>query len=394
MGGCPTIDQLLMLRVLMISKACIVGIYQRKLEAMARLGIDLLALVPPSWKDERGETKLERAYTQGYQLQVVPIALNGNFHLHYYPTIGEWVRRFRPNIVHIDEEPYNVAAWQALYEARRAGAKSLFFSWQNIERHYPPPFSWGERWVLRHVDYALAGTESAAQVWRAKGYSGHLAVVPQFGVDVGLFTPPNPHPLTPSPLHGEMESALSTQHSPPFTIGYVGRLVEEKGVQMLVQAAARLTGEWRLRLVGSGPYKGELLALAERLGISGRIDWVEWVVSAAMPEQYRQLDALVIPSLTRPNWKEQFGRVIIEAMASGVPVIGSDSGAIPDIVGEAGLIVAENDVEALAAALERLRCNPDLRAQLAQAGRARVESHFTHEQVAADTVRVYGEMVG
>ena len=76
------------LRVLMLSKACIVGIYQRKLEEIARLGVELLTLVPPSWKDERGETKLERVYTEGYQLEVVPITFNGNFHLHYYPTVA------------------------------------------------------------------------------------------------------------------------------------------------------------------------------------------------------------------------------------------------------------------------------------------------------------------
>ncbi|MEZ4669640.1 MAG: glycosyltransferase family 4 protein [Anaerolineae bacterium] len=363
-------------RVLMISKACIVGIYQRKLEEIARLGVELLVLVPPSWKDERGETKLERAFTNGYQLQVVPIALNGNFHLHYYPTLGEWISQFRPHIVHIDEEPYNLAAWQALFQARRAGAKSLFFSWQNIERRYPPPFSWGERWVMRHVDYALVGTESAAQVWRAKGYAGRMAVVPQFGVDTNLFTP----------------SALGSRQSSPFIIGYVGRLVEEKGIHVLLQAAAHLTGDWRLRLVGSGPYKAELKALAERLHISDRIDWIEWIASTEMPDQYHQFDVLVIPSLTRPNWKEQFGRVIIEAMASGVSVIGSDSGAIPGIIGEAGIIIPEGDVETLSAALENLRCNPDLRVQLSQAGRERVAAQFTHQQVAADTVRVYGEM--
>ncbi len=114
------------LRVLMLSKACIVGIYQRKLEAIARLGVELLTLVPPSWKDERGETKLERVYTEGYQLQVIPITFNGNFHLHYYPTLGEWISRFRPHIVHIDEEPYNLASWQALYHARRRSEITLF----------------------------------------------------------------------------------------------------------------------------------------------------------------------------------------------------------------------------------------------------------------------------
>ena len=66
-------------------------------------------------------------------------------------------------------------------------------------------------------------------------------------------------------------------------------------MHVLLQAVARLAGEWRLRLVGSGPYRVELVALAERLGISNRIDWIEWVASTDMPNQYQQLDALVIP---------------------------------------------------------------------------------------------------
>jgi glycosyltransferase involved in cell wall biosynthesis len=381
------------MRVLMISKACIVGIYQRKLEEIARLGVELLTLVPPSWKDERGETKLERVYTTGYRLETLPINLNGNFHLHYYPGLGAAIRDFQPDIVHIDEEPYNLAAWQALYHARRAGAKTLFFSWQNIQRSYPPPFSWGERWVLNNVDYALAGTESAAQVWRAKGYSGRMAVVPQFGTDPALFRPSSESPVT-----SDEPVQPNTGHAKPetdrcFTIGYVGRLVEEKGVHLLLEAAARLPGEWRLRIVGSGPEKARLHALAERLAIMGRIDWIEWVASVEMPAQYHQIDALAVPSLTRPNWKEQFGRVLTEAMASGVPVLGSDSGAIPDIVGEAGVIVPERDVPALADALCKLQADAALRARLGATGRARVLAHFTHEQVAADTVRVYREMV-
>jgi len=147
-------------------------------------------------------------------------------------------------------------------------------------------------------------------------------------------------------------------------------------------------------LVGSGPYKAELMALAERLHIVERIEWIEWVASTDMPNQYHLLDVLVIPSLTRPNWKEQFGRVITEAMSSGVPVIGSDSGAIPDIIGDAGLIVPEGNIEALRDALDKLRCNPDLQVHLANAGRARVLAQFTHEQVAVSTVKVYEAMMG
>jgi glycosyltransferase involved in cell wall biosynthesis len=363
------------MRVLMISKACIVGIYQRKLEEIARLDVELVTLVPPSWRDERGETPLERVYTDGYRLQEIPIRLNGNFHLHYYPGVARHVREFRPDVVHIDEEPYNLAAWQALYQARRCGAKSLFFSWQNIARQYPPPFNWGERWVLNHVDYALAGTDSAAQVWRDKGYGGPMAVIPQFGTDPDLFAP--------APQRPERT----------FTIGYFGRLVEEKGVDLLLNAASHLHGDWRLVLLGAGPMRDALAAQAAALGIADRVEFRAQVLSVEMPAHYHDLDALVLPSRTRANWKEQFGRVLVEAMASGVPVVGSDSAAIPGVIGGAGLIFPEGDAVALARHLTCLQTDAALRDDLARKGRERALAHFTHAQVAAATVDVYREMM-
>lgn len=369
------------MRVLMLSKACLVGIYQRKLEEIARLGVELLALVPPSWRDERGDTPLERVYTAGYRLETLPIRFNGSFHLHHYPGLGERLRRFRPHIVHIDEEPYNLAAWQALCHARRAGARSLFFSWQNLRRSYPPPFSLGERWVLRRVDYAIAGTESAAAVWRAKGYAGPLAVIPQFGIDPALF-----HPAVPA------APADSAPAARPYSIGYIGRLVAEKGVHLLLEAAARLPGDWRLTLVGGGPQRAALQAQAARLGIAARTQFCDQRPSTDMPALYRELDVLALPSLTRPNWKEQFGRVLVEAMASGVAVVGSDSGAIPDVIGAAGLVFPEGSVDALADALARLQTDAALRAELARRGRARALAQFTHAQVAAATVAVYRAM--
>lgn len=362
----------------MVSKACVVGIYQRKLELIAQQGVELLVLVPPFWRDERGDTYLERVYTDGYRLETVPIRFNGSFHLHHYPRLRERIRNFGPHIVHIDEEPYNAACWQALYHARRVGAKTLFFSWQNINRRYPPPFRWGERWVLNRVDYALAGTSSAADVWRQKGYRGPLEIIPQFGTDPALFAAPD----------NQGDTAR------PFTIGYAGRLVEEKGVHILMQAAAHLQAvDWRLYLLGGGPYQEHLESLAKQLGISDRVIFAGQVRSVDMPAQYHRFDVLVVPSLTRPNWKEQFGRVLVEAMASGVPVIGSDSGAIPDVISDAGLIVPEADVAALAACLMNLQGDAALRAHLKMMGRERVLAYFTHEKIAHDTVRVYREML-
>lgn len=364
------------MRVLMLSKALVVGIYQRKLEEIARLGIELRALAPPSWHDERGEMPLERVYTRGYDLVETPIRFNGNFHLHYFPELPHHLAAFRPDIIHVDEEPYNLATWHALWHARRNGAKTVAFSWQNITRDYPPPFRWGERWALRHTDTLIAGTDSAAGVWRAKGYNGPLPVIPQFGADPTLFTP-----------------AASTP-ARPFTIGYVGRLVEEKGIDLLINAAATLAGDWRLVIVGGGPERDALAALAAALGISDRVTFEPQVPSTEMPSLYPRLDALVLPSRTRPNWKEQFGRVLVEAMSSGVPVVGSSSGAIPDVIGSAGWIFPEGDTAALARHLSTLQTDLRLRAQLAAQGRQRVLDHFTHARVAAATAAVYRDVMG
>lgn len=362
------------MRVLMISKAFVVGAYQRKLEEMARLpGVELTVIVPPSWRDPSGELKLERAHVNGYRLCVEPIRFNGNFHFHYFPTLARRIRETRPDIVHIDEEPYNVAAWQALRLAHRTGAKALFFSWQNILRRYPLPFAIGESWMLRTVDYAIAGTDSAADIWRAKGYEGPMAVIPQFGVDPDLFSP--------------VERRTPGRS---FVIGYVGRLVPEKGVDLLIRALTRVPGPLRLEIIGQGPERESLERLARSLNLD--VSFTGQVPSMRMPAFYRELDALVVPSRTRPNWKEQFGRVIIEAMACSVPVIASDSGFIPGLVGDSGLLFPEDDEQALADRLCAVMRDEALRCDLMERGRALVLAKYTHAQVAAATVNVYHAM--
>ncbi|MBN1581780.1 MAG: glycosyltransferase family 4 protein [Anaerolineae bacterium] len=362
------------MRVLMVSKACITGIYQRKLEEIAQLGVELIVIVPPGWRDERGWMPVEQMYTKGYDLRVTPMAFNGSFHLHYYPLLRRILAETRPDIVHIDEEPYNLATWHILRLSRRFGARSLFFTWQNLYRRYPPPFSWCEQYVYKRVSFAIAGNHEAVQVLGAKGYGGPVHVIPQFGVDPSLYQP------------------ASYPGVEPFTIGYVGRLVSEKGIGDLLQAAAKLSGQWRIRLLGNGPEREALMALARSLSIADRVVLDAHIPASEVPAYLSRLHALVLPSHTRPNWKEQFGRVLIEAMASGVPAIGSDSGEIPNVIGDAGLIFAETDVNALRAHLQALISDRELWQALSRRGRDRVLARFTQAQVAAATVSVYHEM--
>jgi glycosyltransferase involved in cell wall biosynthesis len=277
----------------------------------------------------------------------------------------------------MDEEPYNLSTWRAARQAWRpanSGARLVFFSWQNLHRDYPPPFNWMERSVYRRAAHAIAGNQAAARVLRAKGYDGPLSVIPQFGVDPALYGVSRP----PAP-------------DAPFVIGYVGRLVPEKGVADLLHAASGLSGEWRIRLFGAGPQRDALSATARSLGIAERVVFEGQVPSPDIPAYLSELHALALPSHTRPNWMEQFGRVLIEGMASGMPVVGSDSGEIPNVIGDAGLVFAQGDVEDLRRRLQALMNDRALWADLARRGRERVLAHFTQAQVAAQTVRVYRE---
>ncbi|NJO07421.1 MAG: glycosyltransferase family 4 protein [Chloroflexaceae bacterium] len=365
------------MKIVMLSKALVSGAYQKKLEALARLpAVQLTVLVPPAWHEPGvGTIWLERRFTTGYQMEVLPIALNGRHHLHFYPTLGRVLRRIRPNIFHIDEESFNLATFLALRAGRAIGARCCFFNWANNERIYPPPFGWFEQYAFRHAAHAIAGNHEAAHILRQHGYRGPLTVLPQFGVDPDLFAP-----------------APATPTRDGLTVGYVGRLVAAKGVLNLVEAVARLPDTVRLLLVGDGNLRPQIEQRVQELDITARVTVRPAVPSTDVPAVLQQLDVLVLPSRTMPNWKEQFGRVLIEAMSCGVPVVGSSSGEIPNVIGDAGLVFPEGNTDALYNGLALLMQQPALRHALAQRGRARVLAHYTQAALAGAYYEVYQQM--
>ena len=335
-------------------------------------------VTPPEWQEPRGRTLgLEPGGgARAYDLRVEPIWFNGRYHLFLWPRLGRVMREFKPDLVHIDEEPYNLATAHGTWLAERIGAHSLFFTWQNLLRRYPPPFKWFERSVFQHSAYAIAGSTEALGVLHRKGYRGPGCVIPQFGVDPELFAPGPPSP-----------------HDPPV-IGFIARLVEEKGLLVLLQALRDLPGPWRLHVIGSGPLESRARRRAAQLGLAERITWERGVPSRLVPERLRTFTLLVQPSLTRPHWKEQFGRAVMEAMACGVPVVGSDSAEIPNVIGDAGLVVREGDPLALRSAIATLLGDRELRETLAERGRARVLRYYTHQRIAEQTVGAYRAALG
>ena len=367
------------MKVLMVSKACVVGTYQTKLEAIGKTpDVDLTVIVPPSWKEPGGDLVLERCHTEHYSLRSEQIRLNGRYHFHYYPQLGQIISELKPDIVHMDEEPYSFVTLHGVRHAKAVGAKTLFFSWQNISRKYIAPFRMIEKYVLGSTDYALMGNAAAEEVWRRKGYEGPSEILPQFGVSLDLFRPKS--------------STRSAER--PFVIGSASRRLKyEKGVDLLMKACMQLDGDWCLKVAGDGGERAELEALASQLGIADRVNFVGKIGSAEMEAFLHSLDVMVLPSRTMPTWKEQFGRVIIESMACHVPVIGSDSGEIPNVIGDAGMVFAEEDVDGLASQLQQLHDSAELRAEISQKGYRRVVEHYTQAQIAARTVEVYRAML-
>lgn len=368
------------MRVLMISKALVTGVYQKKLEELAKLpDVELLTIVPPYWLEGRvGSVNLNKRYTEGYELAVEPMRFNGRHHVHFYPGLGKQVRRFRPDIVHIDEEPYNLVTAHATMLAQRVGAKSAFFAFQNIDRRYPPPFSLIERYCYSRSEMGIAGNQDAADVLRAKGFKKPIEVIPQFGVDPQIYRP--------------QKRTTDWRHVP--TIGYIGRVVPEKGLETLIAAVAKISSRPHVYIVGSGSHRMALQDQAERLGVRDRVQFRSAIAPEKVPALLADFDALVLPSLTQRNWKEQFGRVLIEAMACEVPVIGSDSGEIPNVIGDCGLVFPEGNAEKLAEHIKRVLDDSAYRRKLGVAGRTRVLDNFTQARVAEQTYAVYRKMLG
>jgi len=220
-------------------------------------------------------------------------------------------------------------------------------------------------------------------------------VVPN-GVDTNVFSPRDMKDMHHLPHTKSSVSTLSfgSVDAPGLNVGYAGRLVREKGLEDLLNAVARCDESVKLELVGDGPLREELFELAVRLKISHRVRLVGAMNVHDLANWMSLLDVFVLPSRTTTSWKEQFGRVIVEAGACGIPVVASDSGAIPEVVGEGGLVFRERDVDHLAACIERLRAGPNLRRKLGQTGRRQAVERCNWDQVAKSMCDIYLSLAG
>ena len=375
-----------MLRILSIDKTAGLAASHERHQAMAQQPeVELHVLGPRRWiengRDVIWRPPADLAYTPHF---------GAVFFKDYYARAGYYsglcraLHRSQPDVIQLFEEPWSIAAWQTVTAARMLApqAKILFYTWENIYRPWVYPsrasrlYAFIDKKLHQVSTGAICATHGAKDVLLQKGYRKPIAVIP-YGIP-DFFFPTGDEPQNPERS---------------FTIGYVGRLLFMKGIDLLSAATAAMPDS-RLLLVGSGEEESKFRALAQQLGISDRVEWLPPLAEERIPEILRRMDVFVLPSRRTEGWMEQLGRVAIEAMAVGVPVIGARSGAIPEVLGDAGLVFDENSVDDLIRQITFLRDHPEERRRLRRAGQARSREYFTWSRFAAQICAFYRTLDG
>ncbi|HEY8259124.1 MAG TPA: glycosyltransferase family 4 protein [Gemmatimonadales bacterium] len=365
-------------RAIVVSRVYADPAARGKLKALAGLGVAVAAAVPDRWIPAGLSHEQKTSWGDDGGVRTVPIPIRGSSSLVSDPmwhsaSLRRLLSDFRPDIVQIEEEPWTRAAVTLARAAKRLNLPYVVLARESL------PLTNGVLSKLR----------------RQRTLSGAVGIVGvnESAVRLGVRDHPAlPHRTTPQV---GVSLPLSTHRSSHvgLAIGFVGRLIPEKGLDLLFRACVKLVGRWNITVVGTGPAQEELEGLAERLGIAGRVTWLGALPRSAVEEVWSRLDCIVMPSRTTPRWIEITPRAALDAMAHGIAVVASAAGALPETLGDAGIIVPEEDVSALAVALQRLHDTPGECARLGAAGRRRVMDEYTDAAVADKTLRFWREVL-
>lgn len=374
-----------MLKILLLDKNLIDVANHSKWQVLAgKKDVILHGVGPETWVENSRVVHVPNRPSSAFSSESLPVFWPGYENRGFYTAgLRKAFLRVDPDVVVCFEEPCSLFALQALLLVRllKPSCKLVYYSWYNLDPHRfiaYRPFAFYRivlHLTLSRADLVLCANQEGLTFYRNR--VGDRAKALWFSVEQDRFRPPSVDAPPPHRTSGS------------FTIGYVGRLLEMKSVETLVDAFA-LVGrgkQWKLSILGNGPDRAMLERRVNDHGISEQTRIEQGVVSKEVPMHLRGLDVLVLPSKTTRFWKEQFGRVIIEAFSAGVVVVGSDSGAIPDVIADAGLVFPETDAAALADHLLRLSSDQALFDRLRKKGFERAR-HFTPDRF-AETLHGY-----
>lgn len=380
------------MRVIIVSHTYITPINRKKWQILASLYPDaqLTVVFPTKWPTTLFKHKVEKCLEKNPLSNCNFVAIksykSGNEILYNYKTneLLQLVKSINPDIIQVEQGDNALSYSQCIILAKilRLKTKFIFFTWVNWTEKkslkYRLLWTWIEKFNLKSSNAAIVGNHDAEVILRKKKFHKKIFVLPQLGVDTNIFKP-----------------AKKNNTELKF-IGFVGRLIEEKGIFTLLNAFENLHKkypDWKLVFLGTGQCKDMLKG---KIVLKNLVNYVE-ILDATPHEQVAQfiqkLEIFVLPSFDKENWREQFGHVLIEAMACSIPVIGSDAGEIPNIIANTGIIFKQKDVPSLQNALESLIINEKLRKSLGENGHKSVLIKYSHEAIASKTYSIWNQII-
>ncbi len=376
------------MRVLVVSHTYITPINRKKWQVFASLypNIQINVLFPKQWRatlfNHKVEPDLSIFDLPNCKFISMCTFKSGNEVLYGYAfkKLFKLIKTFRPDLIHVEQGDNAFSYLQCLLFSKLLGlkTKNVFFTWinwrQKFSLKYKLFWSWVEKFNLKSSQGALVGNVDAAKILRDKGFGRKICILPQLGVDTTVFKP------------------AQKQNKKIKTVGFIGRLVEEKGIFTLLDAFANVSAKhanWRLIYLGRGPCCDKLHEQICAKNLQAQVCIQETVPHDQVATFVQDLDILVLPSFDLDGWREQFGHVLIEAMACKIPIIGSDAGEIPNVISGVGLIFEQKNVESLQQALNRLMLDESLRVALGNKGYLRALERYSHQAIADKTYRFW-----
>jgi glycosyltransferase involved in cell wall biosynthesis len=375
-------------RLLTIGHSYVVAANRQLAHHMAMQGggeWDVTAVAPLRFRGDLRKIDVEPIAGEASTLRAVPMRLDRVPHLMWYGGEAREIFAAGWDVVHCWEEPYTRSA------ARIAGAippraKLVVASFQNISKRYPWPLRAYERRTMERANGWIAFGETVRETLKDRaGYADTPCRVIPPGVDLERFHPDPPSRRAIRDRLGWPADAV--------VVGYLGRFIEDKGIDTLIAAAGGplRDGRCHVLFVGGGARERSLREFASNH--PGRVHVQTGVPHDEVPAWLNAMDILCAPTRSTPRWREQFGRMLIEAMACGIALAASDSGEIPFVVGDAGIVVGEHDAEGWKRAVTGLIEDEAARQACARRGLARAREGYGWPLVARRHLAFFDEVL-
>jgi starch synthase len=355
----------------------LLGSYDFKAFGLAQHSVDTDTLKIPvqklRWKDSVSGKSVMNAYRTRFKHQ-----------RYYMPGLEQELKGFQ--LVH-SSEIATTFSHQCALAKRKLKAPLVITSTENIPHATldDPARTRLKKDILAAADFFFALTPDARDALIAEGVeSSKIQVIP-FGIDLERLRPGAPDRSWPQRFDIKPDD---------FVITFTGRLVWEKGIYDLLAAVRTLeTNHLRLLIIGDGPEREEVGRHIKALGLFNVVGLHQAIPYGEIDNVYRMSNVVVLPSIPTRGLREQFGMVLVEAMACGVPVVATRCGSMPHVIGNAGLLADPGNPSSLADCLTRLRESESLRQQLGRRGREIAEERYDKNRVAASIGKVFHSLL-